>query len=246
MTGRGGAGKQQGNARGRVHGLSAASAVAASAALVLTACGGDQDKAAPTPSGTGQQAVNEGAGIPTKALTMVQSKAMLLTEQELPGGTTGYREQRVGAQQLNLGRSLESLSGLNSECATAVRAIGKQRPAVLSGAQASAKLPKEAAGGESSGTIKITVFTTRKGLKPADVLGRFSDTCSGTVKEPDSISPVQRGLKGVAVVKGKQRVTVAAGDWGANHVLVETQGLDAEVAQQVIDAQLAKLSAPTQ
>jgi hypothetical protein len=127
-----------------------------------------------------------------------------------------------------------------------LRATGKQRAPVLSGAQATATLPKDAAGGESSGTVRITLFTTRKGQKPAEVLGVFSDTCSGTVKEPDSISPVQRGLKGVAVVQGKRSITVAAGDWGANHVLVETSGVDAEVAQQVIDAQLAKLSAPDQ
>ncbi|WP_291279078.1 hypothetical protein [Galactobacter sp.] len=236
------------NARRRVPGPRSvrlgAAAVAAAAALVLTACSGSESDPEPTPSGSGQQAVNEGAGIPTKAFTVAQSKQKVLTAQEFPGGVQGYREKRVGAQRLNLGRILTEVSGVPSECSTAIRSTTKQRVSVLSGAEASATVPKDASGTSKVGTVKVTIFTTRADAKAAQGLGLVSDTCSGTVAEPDSISPAQRGLSGVSVVTGSKQLTVAAGDWGANHVLVETTDVDAEVAQQIADAQLAKLAAP--
>ncbi|MGO3153620.1 MAG: hypothetical protein ACTIJJ_13510 [Galactobacter sp.] len=236
------------NARRRVPGPRSvrlgAAAVAAAAALVLTACSGSESDPEPTPSGSGQQAVNEGAGIPTKAFTVAQSKARVLTGQEFPGGVQGYKEQRVGVQRLAVGRSLAGLSGLNSECSSTVRSAQKQKASVLSGAQATATVPKEESGTDKAGKVTITIFTTRADGKAVQSLEQVSNACSGTVAEPDSISPAQRGLSGVSVVTGSKQLTVAAGDWGANHVLVETTDVDAEVAQQIADAQLAKLAAP--
>ncbi|MGO2634615.1 MAG: hypothetical protein ACTII7_02110 [Galactobacter sp.] len=232
------------NARRRVPGLGAGLAMAAAAALALTACGGSGGEVAPTPSGSGQHAVNEGAGIPTKALTVAQSKQKVLTADEFPGGVEGYKEKRVGAQRMNLGRTLSDVTGVPAECSTAIRGAQKQKATVLSGAEASATVPPEATGTSKAGTVKITIFTTRADVEAAQGLSLVSDTCSGTVAEPDSVSPVQRGLSGVSVVTGGTVLSVAAGDWGANHLLVETKDVDAEVAQQIADAQLAKLSSP--
>jgi hypothetical protein len=218
--------------------------VAASAALVLTACGGESTEGEPSPSGSGQQAVNEGVGIPTKALSLAQSKKKVLTAEEFPADVDDYRNQRVGVQRLGLGRSLSDVSGVNSECSAAIRSSLKQRVSVLSGSKVTATVPKDVSGTGKAGEITVAVFTTRPGTEAAQGLSLVSDTCSGTVAEPDSISPVQRGLSGVSVVKGSEHLTAAVGDWGANHLLVEAQDVDAVVVQQVIDAQLAKLAAP--
>lgn len=234
------------SARRRVPARAACAAVAAVAALALSACSGGGSEADPAASGMaspGQDAVNDGASIPTKAYTAAQSKQVLLTQGEVPGGTDEYHQQRIGVQRLDMGRRLEDGKGLGRECAVAIRAAAKNKASVLSGAEARMVLPAESSGLEKPGLARITVYTTRKGKQPAQELSLVSEKCSGTVTEPDEIAPVQRGLEGITVSRGKRQISVAAGDWGANHLLVETKNVAPEVAQQLADAQLAKLNA---
>lgn len=233
------------------------SGLALSLLLGLAACaspgsGADDDgqgASASAPVTSGEQAAdNDGAGIPTRALTQKQAAERLLTLDQFPGGTiASLKATRVGVSTLRPAAELAKLD-VDEQCKAAIAPISRTTLHLTAGARVVGKLEPYASVGAAGGNVNITLFAQRRGGKSFSALDDVADACVGTVSGPDSVTAVQRGLSGATFVLGgkKKAVTVAAGDWGANHLVVIMHGVDPDTAQQILDAQLAKLAAPVQ
>lgn len=233
----------------------AALGVAAVMTLGAAACSRGEDAASSSEASAPASATgtapadlpdNDGAGIPTSPLSAKQAQTRLLTSAEFPAGAvTSLRAERVGAGTLRPWRELAALD-VPEQCKDVLTPLRRSSVQAGSGARVSGKIPAGASVGGDGGNVSITLFTTRRAADLLSPLENVADACVGTVTDPDSITATARGLSGATFVlgSGAQAMTVAGGDWGSNHLLVVMHGADPATAQQIIDAQLAKLSAP--